>query len=49
MTLQYSPDIIDWPHVVQVIEQEERFRNRYKEARRRVIEQNRKYNNNKKK
>ena len=42
MILQYSPDIIDWPHVVQVIEQEHKFRDRYKDVRRRVIEQNRK-------
>ena len=48
MTLQYLPDVIDWPHVVKVIEQEERFRDRYKEARRRFIEQCRKYNNKKK-
>lgn len=47
MKLQYSPDIIDWPHVVNVIEAEERFRDRYKEARRRVVEQNRKYKNKK--
>lgn len=48
MTLQYSPDIIDWPHVVKVIENEERFRDRYKEARRRAIELSRKHNNKKK-
>ena len=48
MTLQYSPDIIDWPHVVKVIEKEARFLERYKEARRRVIEQSRKHNNKKK-
>ena len=34
MTLQYSPDITDWAHVVQVIEQEDKFWAKYKEQRR---------------
>ena len=38
MTLQYSPDITDWAHVVHVIEQEEKFWARYREARRKVRE-----------
>lgn len=35
MELLYSPDIIDWPHVVKVIEKAEKFREKIKEARRR--------------
>ena len=38
MTLQYSPDITDWAHVVKVIEQEEKYWTRYREARRIVRE-----------
>ena len=35
MTLQYSPDITDWAHVIGTIEREERYREKVKEARRR--------------
>ena len=43
MTFVYCPDIIDWAHVVRVIENEAQFRDKYKEMRRHVNEQNRKY------
>ena len=43
MMLQYSPDIIDWSHVVEVIEKEHNFRAKYEAARKYMREQNRKY------
>ena len=41
--MEYSPDIIDWPHVVEVIEKDRHFKEQLEEERKRMRMLNYKY------